>query len=669
MLPRMTPGLVPALCALAGCQAAAGDDGPHPRLDFTRAGGFYSAPFPSDELLRSGGGVDLSAFPNPDRAAIIAQSIDLLSRDAHGFAQAGAVYLPLDADLGEAALPDLAASQASDASVFLYDLGRGRRQPVRVRYTADGGPFGAPYLLSLLPYQGVPLSPGRYAAVVTTRLHDAHGHALSPGPEMRALAAGTRPPGLPTEVFAEYAAAIGALSIAGVPASTIAGLAVFTTDAPEATFARFLDEALARPPPALAQPFARTDVFDGYCVYQGAIDLPDYQQGTPPYAHSGGDWQLDAAGRPQSPHSERARLVVTVPRAPMPAAGFPVVLLVRAGGGGDRPLVDRGTQAEPGGPAIVAGSGPAQELARVGFAGVQFDGPLGGARNTTGGDEQFLIFNVFNVAALRDNVRQSALELVLLAHLLPTLQLPSGDCPGAPAIARFDGDKQALFGHSVGATIAPLAAAAEPRFGAMILAGAGGSYIENVLWKRKPLLVLPVAETLLHYPERGRELTESDPALTVFQWATEPADPQVYARLIARPGAARHLLVEQGIVDNYILPNIANALSAPLGVDLAGPALDQGQARLAGQSSVTEALALVGRQQLALPAGGNQPGGGGLRATVLLVQHPEDGVEDGHEIIFQSAVPKRQYRCLLSGFAAGTTPVIPAAGADSAPCQ
>ena len=38
------------------------------------------------------------------------------------------------------------------------------------------------------------------------------------------------------------------------------------------------------------------------------------------------------------------------------------------------------------GPPRVPGSGPAREFARVGFAGVQVDGPLGGLRNTTGGD-------------------------------------------------------------------------------------------------------------------------------------------------------------------------------------------------------------------------------------------------------------------------------------------
>jgi len=32
-------------------------------------------------------------------------------------------------------------------------------------------------------------------------------------------------------------------------------------------------------------------------------------------------------------------------------------------------------------------------FAQVGWAAVEVDGPLGGLRNTTGGDEEYLVFN------------------------------------------------------------------------------------------------------------------------------------------------------------------------------------------------------------------------------------------------------------------------------------
>lgn len=45
------------------------------------------------------------------------------------------------------------------------------------------------------------------------------------------------------------------------------------------------------------------------------------------------------------------------------------------------------------------------------------------------------------------------------------------------------------------------------------------------------------------------------------------------------------VLILQGHVDNYILPNIADVTSVSLGLDLHGPALDDdGQPDLAGQT-------------------------------------------------------------------------------------
>src|SRR5690606_37485035 len=118
----------------------------------------------------------------------------------------------------------------------------------------------------------------------------------------------------------------------------------------------------------------------------------------------------------------------------------PLLVFSRTGGGGDRPLVDRGVR-DADGNVIVPGSGPALELSRAGFAGASVDGPHGGLRNVTNGDEQLLVFNFQNPLALRDNVRQSALELALLPEVLDGVSIDVSDCPGAEApndLARFD---------------------------------------------------------------------------------------------------------------------------------------------------------------------------------------------------------------------------------------
>ncbi len=370
----------------------------------------------------------------------------------------------------------------------------------------------------------------------------------------------------------------------------------------------------------------------------------------------GGRWGADDA----APHRESSRLFVTLPRRAMPAEGFPVVVFIRTGGGGDRPLVDRGVRGRDG-MVLVPGTGPAREFAREGFAGASWDGPHGGARNVSRGDEQFLMFNVSNLGALRDNVRQSALEAVLLVDALRDLRVDASACPGLSApggVARLDPSLMALMGHSMGASIAPLAVAFEPRYRALLLSGAGASWIENVVHKQRPIAIRPFAEALLRYNGTGARLDVDDPSLTMLQWALEASDVAPFA---ARASAGRHVFMTQGIVDRYILPPIANAASLSLGLDLAGPALDATEARLAAFDPLARLLPLRG---LAAPRAPSRPTG---RASPRAVrQYREDGVEDGHEVAFQTEAAKRDYRCFLRGLARGA-PAVPAAGGDCAP--
>ena len=312
-------------------------------------------------------------------------------------------------------------------------------------------------------------------------------------------------------------------------------------------------------------------------------------------------------------------------------------------------------------------------FAQVGWAAVEVDGPLGGLRNTTGGDEEQLVFNFLNPDALRDNVRESAVALSLMARALDQLAIHSNDCDSlTQGPQHFDLSHLALFGHSTGATIAPLAASIEPRIGAMILSGAGGSYLNNILYKKRPIDVLLVAEALLGYAGTSRVLDARDPVLTLIQWATEPADPQLYAhKLIREPiaGAApRQILMFQGIVNHYLMPPMANSLSLSIGVDLAGPALDETVPELAPLSHIRTLLPLNGRAQITLPASSNVLVSGGGSVTAVLVQEPGDQIDDGHEVVFQTEAPKHQYRCDLQSWARSGAPTVPPAGLSTDPC-
>jgi hypothetical protein len=498
-------------------------------------------------------------------------------------------------------------------------------------------------MLSLLPLQGAPLRPAtHYAAVV---LKSVASPALGASQSMSDLVAGRVPASLPAAAATEYAAALTALISSGIAANDIAALSVFTTDAPLDAFQAVVTDILSQPMP-VPGPFMKTDDFPDFCVYRSTVGMLDYQEGAPPFDTTGGDWTFDAAGKPILQRTEPAWFDVSVPKQAIPASGFPTVVFVRAGGGTNRPLVDRGAQATNGGPPITPGSGPALEFARVGYAGVEIDGPLEGLRNTTNGNEDFLIFNVFNGAALRDNVRESAVELVLQAHMLDSISFDVSDCEGANGTMKFDTSQMAIMGHSMGASILPLAFDFEQRFQAGILSGAGASWIENILYKQMPLDVAPAIGLLLHYPSLHATLTDHDPALSLIQWAIEPADSQLFARGILREppagSAPRHILMEQGL--------------DTMSTELRG---------MTGMTPISAMFPYSGRSAVTYPVQANF---GGV-STAVLVQNWSDGIEDGHEVIFQTNPPKYQYKCYLASLLTGAPSVPDGTGmTDDAPC-
>jgi hypothetical protein len=643
------------------------------RTDFARTD-LFDAPVPDESLRTATNNVDLSRLPNADESLFVTDARDIVARDAHGFSQTATSFFQLTGAIDPASLPKAMDTLRADSAVQIVDVDGTSpdfavRTPALVTFADDAGPYGSTNMLGVTPYQGRPLRAGTlYAVLLSTSVKDTTQRKIAPSAQMTSLLKGEKPAGMSDAAYGSYKGALDAIKRAGVDPTTLAAINVFKTDDWAPSFQAVLADAMGRP--KIADAPVPKEQFDTFCVYAGTIDMPVYQGGTPPYTKTGGDWVF-ANGKPALQRMERANMVITIPKTPMPASGYPTVVFSRTGAGGDRPLVDRGFQPVNGGPAMTPGSGPALEFGRVGFAAISIDGPLGGLRNPSNDDEQFLIFNISNPVAIRDNVRQSAVELDLAAHVLDGLTIDATACPTAQTMAKFDTSKLALFGHSMGSTISPLALAFEPRFGAAILSGAGGSWIDNVLYKLKPLAVKPLAELLVGYTTQHRELVLGDPALALVQWAAEAADPPLYGDRIVVPlggGKARHVLMVQGIVDHYILPPMANATSLSFGLDLVGPSLDAMTPEVAQFDSLESVLAFSGRKKIDFPVKGNRTHADGSTSTAVVTQWPADGIEDGHEVIFQRTEPKYQYRCFLKGFAAGESPTVPAGMVSDAVC-
>lgn len=647
-------GLVVVCSVIAACRSSESTS-PHVLMDFARAS-LWDAPVPADDLM--GSGVAQIPFPNPLSLGIVDQ-VDALLAGKDGFATTAGVFFQISTAIDASTLPSIAGSVGSGASAFVVGIEPsapdfGVRYPLEVSFEPAPDRYGAPNLVTLLPLQGMPLRPGtRYAAVLTTAIETASGEPLA---------------AVAQDALARFPDATPAAL--GVAADHIAGLTAFTTGNPMRDLETVRAAALARPLPVIDAPFAQTDVFDDYCVYHTTIPMPDWQSGDPPFLTDGGTWQFDGSGQPIFQRTEESDLFLTIPRAaPATAAGYPLVVFIRTGAGGDRPLVDRGQQPGTGEPAIVPGEGPALYFARAGFAGIQVDGPLGGLRNTTDANEDFTIFNINNLGAMRDNIRESAVELDVIARVGVALQVATSDCQGAMTTSTFDGSHVGLMGHSMGSWIEPLAAAPDPIFGLLILSGAGGSWIENILYKQQPAAPEAAVAALLH----DNTLTADLPMMSATQWALEPADPAVYTRYITReppaPAPPRHVLMVQGIVDDYILPRIADATSLSIGLDLAGPEQDTlNDPRLVGELPVGPLLPLDGQTTATLPVASNIHLADNLTATAILTQFLSDGIEDGHEVMFQLDPPKHEYQCMLASWLATGVPTIPTNDTRDAPC-
>src|SRR5262249_37139515 len=107
-----------------------------------------------------------------------------MGADTHGFGASSGIFFRLSGAIDPTTLPATPlATLDSAASVYVVDLARGARVPVRVRFRADAGRFAGPDLLAILPVAGLPLRPHtRYAAVVTRHVRDVSGVAVTREP-------------------------------------------------------------------------------------------------------------------------------------------------------------------------------------------------------------------------------------------------------------------------------------------------------------------------------------------------------------------------------------------------------------------------------------------------------------------------------------------------------
>lgn len=361
------------------------------------------------------------------------------------------------------------------------------------------------------------------------------------------------------------------------------------------------------------------------------LEVPVFQHGTPPYTREGGDWRPGPDGRPRIARREAVGAMLTVPDdVTMPAAGWPTVLYAHGTGGSRRSVL-----------------GIADDLCGAGLAALGFDQPLHGLRWPADGrgDPTILTFNIFNLQAARDNLRQGAADLVSIGAWLQALDrpLPWGD--------RFvsDPERYLFMGHSQGSStgVPYLAVRGERHVGA-VLSGASGGLVLALLEKVEPLPIPLMFE--LGVGAEG-EYDRFHPVPNLLQTFAESADALPYGRFILREGYGRragwrplHLYVSEGLSDGYTPPALLEALATTLGIEPVAPLLQ-----------AIPALELDGRATRSRPVSGNLTGTDGVARTAVLVQY-----DSGHFALFDQPEGTREFVDFLATAGRLDTPVLEA---------
>lgn len=587
--------LLPLVLGLSLVIAACGDDGGGdegplgPRALFklnpSSAAEFYDLPFPSDLRRDPDGTISLAHFPDPSPRIIVPDYVRA-AEELTGFGTTTVVYFRFSESVDPTTLPATADETLSEnATAFFVDVDpaspeRGRRHPAVVVYQDEPTKYWASHTVAIRPVIGRPFAWGRkYAAVITRGVLPKDGDHFERDRDFDAILRGEGGDAF-AEARAQYEGPLAVVEGSGVPADEILVMTVFTT---QDDF-RLLEQARDYLVEQLEEPELVGDLtlVNSHSCASAAFDLveghytsPTFQHGTLPYSsiNDGGAFEFDAEGNPILADTFAQRFALSIPRAPMPVGGYPIVLYAHGTGGSAYSAMCDGT---------------AGRLAQRGIAVMGID-QLHHAPRVDLSEEatSVAVYNILNPMAFRFNALQAALDVVQQARLLFTpfsIDTEALGLTDAEPVVVFDPEQIHFMGHSQGGQNGPLFLAIDDAAKSGMLSGAGAQFTLALLDKVEPLDIPALVTAALFLPgtdtadklERER-ISPEHPILNLLQTWMDVADPVNYAHRFfrdPRPGfEPKHIFMTEGIDDSYTPPASIEALAIAAGVPLLGPVL------------------------------------------------------------------------------------------------
>ncbi|HUS65749.1 MAG TPA: hypothetical protein VMZ28_14460 [Kofleriaceae bacterium] len=657
-----------AVTALAGC----GDDLTHheTRAVFDLASAhdtpatFYDLPFPSDLRLTADGTPDMTGFYRATAGSVGAALADA-AMERRGWPQLPVTYVRFDGPLAPRSADDVIPADAG-APIVLVDIDedsdeRGMLRPL-VAATLEEDEFAPAHLLAVAPRPGFVLRGGTtYALVVRRDLGDAAGDRLGVPDDLAALVDG----GGGDQAAALYAPLWPALAELGVSPDDVAAATVFTTGDVVADVAAMTDALLERHEATLSAPSLDGDgVHDDYCELSLEFTLPQFLTGEEPW-NDGGRFELDADGVPEMQGALTVPAVITIPREPMPAGGYPLFLYFHGSGGVHDEVVDASRSPETGvdGP---QGEGPAMYFARIGFAAAGAALPVSPDRVPGASETAYINFQ--NLSVFPFLFQQGVIEQRMFLTALGELAIPVAELAGCGGVAT-DGDGPIVFdpeqiyagGQSMGGMYTNMFGAVDPRPRALVPTGAGGMWSLMILTSRQFADMVDLLGILLG---TQAELSFLHPGMHSLEIAWETAEPLVYVPRLARdplPGRpSRPVYQPVGRDDKYFATPVYDAMALAYGHQQAGDEV---------WPEMQDALALAGLDGVqAYPVAGNLTAPDGEPYTGVVVQYEGDGIADPHSIYRQLDEVIYQYSCFLETMRESGEAVVPAPAPLGTPC-
>lgn len=584
---------------------------------------YGEAPFPTDAVRE---GVNLGAIVGLDK--IVGNHDDLLA--AHlaqlsGWGLRPAIEFFIEGPVDPATVP--AETHLMTDSLVVLDVDPNTPEhdsPIAFEWRYDD----TRHVITGVPENGVNLKDGvRYAAVITTDIKGVDGDTLVPGDAIERLMHG------PPDRWKSTADVYGQLSQSSDFKNRIVGLTVFTTQqatvnlvqgrqadantaqvpAPSVAFpdASFIFDTPARldallgraqrdtqPPRAGLEQWG-TDNPTGIAhdhvavVASGTMQVGIFRR--PDTGTDGAEdetFEIGAYGVPKLVSVATIPVTFILPRGPVPANGFPTVIFGHGLGGSRHDALNLAEPLCSKGFAVVAidmwGHGsrynPTDVLNNLSDKMLFTGDPMlhDGFGDPTGLASYLDFFeNFLNVGAIRDSIRQSALDearLAMLVQAKPDLTALSGPYGKAPTL---DTNHVAYLGESFGTIVGTLLSAIEPSIDLYILDVPGGGILDQIVPNSAEIgsLALPYAQTI--YRTQGT-LDRFHPALSMMQAIMEAGDSLAYAphvlknRLTVNDSVLgkRGVVLIQAVLDETMPAASTYALARNLGIAVLQPDLD-----------------------------------------------------------------------------------------------